>query len=182
MNLVSRQEGVMRKRIPVFLTLAAGLGIGCASSPGSPAPPVSVGGGKKDVATLVGRWVGEYSSQATGRSGSIVFELTSGEKEAHGDVLMIPKGSDRPLSPEHEGSNEEELRRMPQVLEIRFVNAEAGAVSGTLDPYRDPDCNCRVETTFVGAVSGDTIQGTFTSVTANGTRSAGQWKVARKKS
>lgn len=172
----------MQKRIPVILALATAFAFGCASSPGSPAPTVPLGGGKRDVVALVGKWVGEYSSEATGRSGSIVFELTPGEKEAHGDVLMIPRGSDRPLSPESKGSSEEELRRMPQVLEIRFVNADPGTVSGILDPYRDPDCNCRVETTFVGTVFGDTIQGTFTSVTANGTRSTGRWKVARKKS
>ena len=32
-----------------------------------------------------------------------------------------------------------------------------------MDPYTDPACDCEVETTFVGRVAGDTIEGTFTT-------------------
>src|SRR5712691_9380859 len=40
------------------------------------------------ISQLNGKWVGEYSSAATGRSGSIVFELTGDQKSASGDVVM----------------------------------------------------------------------------------------------
>ena len=40
---------------------------------------------------------------------------------------------------------------------------EGGAVQGTMDPYHDPQCDCQVNTTFVGRISGDTIEGTFTT-------------------
>ena len=36
---------------------------------------------------MTGRWEGDYSSAATGRSGSIVFEFKPGDL-AYGDVLM----------------------------------------------------------------------------------------------
>jgi hypothetical protein len=160
-----------------FATLAlfAALSGGCASQ--NPAPPVPVQGAS--VSALSGRWTGEYSSTDTGRTGSIVFELRSGDKVAHGDVLMKPKvdaggstlpGSDNPL------------RGMPQVLDIDFVDATGGTVRGTIVPYRDPACDCMVQTTFVGRVSGDTIEGTFTTNPQNaGNVTTGRWKVTRER-
>jgi hypothetical protein len=37
-----------------------------------------------------------------------------------------------------------------QELTIRFVAVEGGEVTGELDPYRDPDCDCRAYTRFRG--------------------------------
>ena len=159
--------------------------IACSStstSSQSVAPEVPVAASQTDLKSLVGKWEGEYSSQATGRSGSIVFELTAGASEARGDVLMIPRGSNRPLAPEPQ-SPEETLRTMPQVLTIHFVNAQAGVISGVLDPYRDPDCDCRVDTNFVGTLKGDVIEGTFSSLLSRGgVTTTGVWKVTRQKS
>ena len=78
-------------RIPTLALLTVALGSACSSS--NPAPTVPVEGERSDVSALAGRWAGEYSSEATGRTGSIVFEFKSGAKVGHGDVLMVPKGA-----------------------------------------------------------------------------------------
>ncbi len=159
---------------------AAALASACSSTSKNPAPPVPVQG--SDVSALAGRWVGEYSSEATGRTGSIVFELKKGDKVAHGDVLMVPK-SGKPGEPEPKlpGMNET-LRTMPQVLNISFVSATEGVLRGTMDPYRDPSCECEVQTTFIGRLSGDTVEGTFmTTPSGSGTITTGRWKMTRQK-
>jgi len=165
-------------RLPLFLLLAgAALGVpACSSSSSNPAPTVAVGGAKSDVSALSGTWEGEYSSEATGRSGSIKFEFKSG-KVGRGDVLMVPKGG---FAPAPAGSDP--TTTMPQILMINFVNAEGGVINGTMDPYTDPTCSCEVQTTFVGTIAGDTIAGTFTS-TPNGAApiTTGRWRVSRKK-
>jgi hypothetical protein len=143
------------------------------SSVENPAPVVPVGGA--DTSALVGKWVGDYSSTETGRSGSIVIEFKSGGKVARGDVLMQPKGYSASAP---EGSDP--LKSMPQVLQISFVNVEGGAVKGTMDPYVDPGCACEVDTTFVGKITGDTIEGTFsTTPVGKDAPTAGRWKVRR---
>ena len=156
---------------PLALMMLAASWLTACSSSSNPAPPVPVAG--SDASALAGRWEGEYSSEATGRSGSIVFELKSGDRVAHGDVLMVPKGTDAPADP---------LSTMPQVLNINFVSSSGGIVTGTMDPYRDPRCDCEVQTTFVGRVAGDTIEGTFTTTPSGSAPiTTGRWKIARKK-
>ena len=157
--------------------LALALSPACSSTPAA----VPVEGAAGDLSALTGHWEGEYESPATGRLGSIVFDLTAGEGHAHGDVLMIPRGSTKPYGPApREGTQSPSPGATSQLLTIRFVKAEAGKVSGTLDPYWDPDCNCEVMTTFVGEVHGDTVAGTFSS-SRNAGRVFGTWKVSRKK-
>ena len=64
-------------------TLAALLlGTGC-SYQGTPVPVAG------DTNLLAGEWDGTYSSQETGRAGSIIFHLKAGTDSAYGDVLMI---------------------------------------------------------------------------------------------
>jgi hypothetical protein len=157
----------------------AGAFTACSSSTKSdasvenPAPVVPVGG--TDVSVLTGKWVGEYSSTETGRSGSIVIEFKSGGKVARGDVLMRPKDYSA-TAPQ----GADPLKSMPQVLQISFVNVEGGAVKGTMDPYTDPACDCQVDTTFVGKITGDTIEGTFsTTPSGKSAPTAGRWKVTR---
>lgn len=166
-------------RIAVSL-LTAAVSWSCSSSsspPSNPAPVVPVAGAGADLSELVGTWQGEYSSTETGRTGSITFEFKSGGKVARGDVLMVPKGS---LGAAPPAAGTDPLATMPQVLQISFVNAEGGVVKGTMDPYHDPSCNCEVDTTFVGRVSGDTIEGTFTTTpTGKDAISTGRWKMTR---
>ena len=71
---------------------------------------------------------------------------------------------------------------MPQVLTINFVNASGGEVKGTIDPYHDPACNCELTTTFVGRITGSTIEGTFTSDAGGAAPvTSGRWKMTRQK-
>lgn len=159
------------------VTLAAlALTLGCATT----SPPVPVEGTPARIAALAGHWEGEYESEVTGRTGSIVFDLIAGEDHAHGDVVMVPRGSSTAYRPVPRPSGEGAGPGAPaELLTIRFVRAEGETVTGTLDPYWDPDCSCEVTTTFVGAVSGDRIAGTFTSMRTAG-RVSGTWKATRR--
>ena len=47
------------------------------------------------------------------------------------------------------------------LLTIRLVRVQGDTVTGRMEPYTDPDCQCTVETTFRGVLRGDTISGTF---------------------
>ena len=167
-------------RLSAVLVLATGLVVACSSS--NPSPQVPISGERSDIASLAGRWEGEYSSEATGRTGSIVFELKSGDTVARGDVLMIPKGARESAPPSSLPGTSDTLATMPQVLNISFVSASGGTLDGTMDPYRDPACDCQVRTTFVGKISGNTIEGTFTTTPVAGGQSAtGRWKMTRQK-
>jgi hypothetical protein len=171
-------------RLPA-LALAALAAASC-SSPQNPAPSVPVEAvAKKDLSALVGKWTGDYSSKDTGRSGSIVFELKSGgATTAHGDVLMWPKGSKNVMAPsEAKTLSQEQLRTTPQILNINFVQSQGGYVTGTMDPYTDPDCQCEVRTTFSGSIDGNVIVGEFTTERwdKQGKPATGNWKVTRQK-
>jgi len=172
----------MRRFAVALSVIAVGVS-GCSSSP-PPGPSVAMEGTKSSLSQLVGRWEGEYSSVQTGRSGSIVFEFKKGETQGHGDVLMWPKGSKAPIAPSPTGQlSEEQLRTMPQMLAISFVEATGGYLTGTMDPYIDPDCQCEVRTTFAGSIDGDQIVGQFTIERwdKKGTPAKGTFKAQRKK-
>jgi hypothetical protein len=145
----------------------------CASTPET----VPVVGMISDVSSLVGEWSGEYDGGASGRSGSIVFVLRSATDTAHGDVLMIPRayGENATADARH---GQLQLRSN-QVLRIAFVRVASGEISGTLDPYTDPDCNCSVQTTFTGRLQDNTIEGTFVTRSPKGEH-VGRWRVQRR--
>ena len=68
------------------------------------------------------------------------------------------------------------------VLKIHFLRKEGGNVSGGLDPYRDPDCDCTVTTLFTGSFTdAATIEGTYTTVRSipGSDIVSGRWKVSR---
>ena len=127
----------------------------CAANP-SPVPMV---GPSRDLSALAGEWNGEYRSDETGRSGVITFKLQAGADTAFGDVLMIPRET-MPAMPEPQAMPDTR-RAIPQVLIIRFVRVRAGEISGTINPYRSPDCGCLLSTVFRGQMRGDRIDGTF---------------------
>ncbi len=176
----------MRKRgwIATAGLAAAALSAAC-SSPPNPAPEVPVEAGtKQDRSALVGKWSVEYSSPDTGRSGSIVFELKKGDKQnAQGDVLMWPKGSKALAPSEVKALPEDQWKTMPQILGISFVQSKGNYITGTMDPYMDPDCSCEVHTTFGGSIDGDVIVGEFTieRIDHPGRAAKGKWKVTRQK-
>ena len=160
--------------MPRWMLLAVAATLACASTPET----VPLVGSASDVSSLVGEWTGEYEGGSSGRSGNIVFVLRSVADTAHGDVMMIPRASGEQMSPES--------RRAPlalrsgQVLRIAFVRVAGGAVSGTLDPYTDPDCKCTVQTTFTGTLRGNTIEGTFvTRGSQLPNEQTGRWRVTR---
>jgi hypothetical protein len=152
----------------------AALLLGCATTP----MPVPVAG---EVAALAGEWLGNYDGDESRRSGSIVFTLTAGRDTAYGDVLMVPVGAMQALRPLHPSTPEIDDRSSPQMLTISFVRVRDGWVSGTLDPYRSPDCACTLVTTFTGHLNGDRITGTFVTRHEDGHFETGSWSVRRKR-
>ncbi len=152
----------------------------CASKP----TPITVAGDSADRVSLAGKWAGEYTSSATGRSGSIVFNLSPSGDTANGDVVMIPRGYGKPLVPYGVVTNSvgaaTQSAPTSQVLTIRLVRVSGDTVSGVLDAYRDPECDCAVQTTFTGKLNGDTIDGTFTtSGRQTNSPQTGSWRVRR---
>lgn len=126
----------------------------CALNPA----PVPVAGAAEDLEALTGQWSGEYHSQETGRTGSILFRLDAGTDTAHGDVVMVPREA---LGAHNEGMNPPAVRSHTQVLAIQFVRVAGNQVAGTVGPYPSPDCECQLLTTFRGRLGGDRIEGTF---------------------
>jgi hypothetical protein len=143
----------------------------------TPAPPVAVMADAGELGALAGEWTGTYWSAATGRRGVIRFQLQADTGAAWGDVWMSPADVSRGPSGEvgHGGG-------AAQPLQIRFVRVDdADTVSGTIEPYTDPECDCMLSTTFVGKIDGGRIEGTYTS--RGGTAHAvtsGQWEAQRR--
>jgi hypothetical protein len=142
--------------------------LACASNPRG----IAVTSSDFDLNPLLGEWHGEYKGSETRRSGTIAFTLRAGEANASGNVVMIPNAD----------PNVSGQAVMRQVLTIHFVRKEGGSVTGTLDPYGDPECGCQVNTTFQGTFTdARTIEGTYTTVPSKpGTGvTTGTWKVTR---
>ena len=134
-------------------------------------------------ALLVGQWSGEYGSRDTGRSGSITFDMASEKDTAYCDIVMVPKvNAFQTGGPERANGSVIVPEALAQPLKIRFIRLGEGRVSGTLDPYIDPECNCRVTTTFQGKITTpNTIEGTYTTRGAGIQTSSGTWKVNRQR-
>ena len=164
-----------------LIAVSGALMLACATTP----TPVTVAGDAGDRASLAGKWTGEYSSQTTGRSGSIVFNLSPSGDAASGDVVMVPRGLDRPLTPYTAGNATVAGVQSPQasqVLTIKLVRVSGDTVTGVLDAYRDPQCDCPVVTTFTGKLSADPIDGTFTTRgNESAAQQSGTWRVTRKR-
>jgi hypothetical protein len=147
-------------------------------------PPIRVYGFPTDLERLAGQWAGAYrGEQGHRRSGSIAFTLTARTHEAAGDVLMTPEGA----SPYERYYGDDESRRglearvaPTHLLSIRFADVEGAWVSGRLDNFWDPDRQTNAYSIFAGRLADDVIEGTFTTVYANGDpNSTGRWKVRR---
>jgi hypothetical protein len=148
----------------------------CHSTPA----PVPVVGEKTDLSRLVGTWSGEYSSTATGRSGTITFIMAAAADSAFGDVVMIPAGWNQPVGPRQTARAVDPKGQVAKTLTISFVRVSSGGISGRLAPYLDPACSCQAITRFEGRLMADTLAGTFiTEHEATGRRQGGEWKVVR---
>lgn len=134
-----------------------------------------------DASHLTGTWRGQYTSDESGRAGSIAFELEAGRDTARGDVLMfVPRSPQEAPSFQPAGTWQAPPPPDARSLTIRFVQVDADRVRGRLDPYPDPDCGCTVETVFVGRLQGDVIAGTFTTRHLDRDRlQRGSWRVRR---
>src|SRR2546422_859006 len=160
--------------LPTLLMLAL-------TARGDARAPVPLVGGSADIGALTGEWAGDYSSAESGRSGSITFTLRAAGDTAFGDVVMVPRGWGRALVPWNQpsvaGSGQAQAST---VLTIRFVRVERGHVSGTLDPYADPQTGERLLTAFTGDLNGNTITGTYTTRLPSGETQSGRWSVQRR--
>jgi hypothetical protein len=132
-----------------------------------------------DTRILEGEWEGTYSSEQTGRSGSILFHLKAGTDSAWGDVLMIPERAEQshaPTSPAYT----EWRGRPPRVLRISFVRCEEGKVTGLLEPYQDPNTGELIRTMFEGSLRNGEFRGSFWSAyPGQAYLPAGRWSVKR---
>jgi len=164
-----------RSRIVLALALATA---GCSSAPA----PVPMAGAPADIGQIAGEWGGEYQGDTSGRSGSIIFQLAAGADTAYGDVVMFSHQREPSRLPSQDPSAGLPIARTPDVLTIAFVRATDGGLEGRLAPYRDPSCDCVLDTRFQGRIHGDVIEGTYISQPrGGGTAQNGTWKVKRKK-
>lgn len=165
-----------------FTTLPAALLIAAITGCGTSRTPVPLVGVATYITALTGEWAGDYSSTESGRSGSISFTLRAAGDTAFGDVVMVPASWGHALVPWREPNTGAPANQAPAstVLTIRFVRVERGHVSGSLDPYADPQTGERLLTTFSGELNGNTIAGTYTTRLASGVTQAGRWTVQRR--
>ena len=165
------------RRATLLIATVLSFTIGC----GGKQPRTGVSASDFDLKPLVGVWRGSYSNPQTGRNGTISFSLRAGESFASGSVVMIPK-ADSLLTPEERELLSEEAPSGRTVLSIKFIRKEGGNLTGTLNPYRSPDCNCTVNTTFEGTFKdAGTLTGTFATVPskAGAAVTGGTWQVIR---
>jgi hypothetical protein len=168
----------MMKRL-TFVVAVVGSALASAAC-ASRQPEIELTSSDFDLNPLVGEWRGNYSSTETGRNGTIAFTLRAAESAASGNVVMLPR-ADSSFQANH-APVDPSIPNTREVLTIHFVRKEGSNVVGTLDPYLDPECACKVVTTFQGAFTGPaTIEGIYTTVPAKSGSKAtsGKWKVAR---
>ncbi len=151
---------------------------GCSAAPPPGVPVTSSSGG---VRQLAGEWHGDFWSSQTGRHGRIWFQLGAGADTATGQVLMYLRTPDqavwRSTGPPAATANPVQT----QWLSLRFVDVEGGSVSGAMDTYTDPQCDCAVRTTFIGRLDGKRLEGTYTTRgIAREYESGGHWSAERK--
>ena len=120
--------------------------VGCASRP----DPVPISGSPTAIANLAGTWLGEYNGTESQRSGSITFIVSAAGDSVFGDVVMMAGQNRAAFLPAHPEAEHLRHVRSSQALRIDFVSVSGGGLTGTLEPYIAPDCNCQVSTTFTG--------------------------------
>jgi hypothetical protein len=154
------------------------LATACHSAPSQPVPIV---GSPSAIQSLVGEWDGSYEADDGSRTGSIDFHLRAGSDTAFGDVIMIPRGWERPVTPEDSPAVQNREVIPPRTLTIRFVQVAGDQISGELDRYRDPDCGCLLRTVFEGQQSGNKLTGRYLSYHQEGRPPvSGTWQAVRK--
>ena len=146
------------------------------------ASPVPMQGTDEQIQALSGEWTGRYWSQETGRHGTIRFTLPERADTGFGEVEITFSPTLHMLSA---GSNGEAAQPKPcTTIDIRVVRVEAERVEGTMAPYWDPDCDCRAQTVFEGKLSGNRIEGSFSTRRESADRRTltGKWLAERPQS
>ena len=149
-------------------------------------PPVPVQGAHGDVSALAGEWTGSYWSKATGRHGTIRFMLPEHADTGYGEVQITFSPSIH-LSQEASSVDypkndpDELLSPVPAIIGITVVRIEHDRARGSMEPYWDPDCECRAQTVFEGKVNFNRIDGTFSTRRQSDDRRilTGEWRVDR---
>jgi hypothetical protein len=159
----------------VLAAASTALVLACAANP----DPVPLVGERSELDALAGEWSGEYTGGSSG-GGSIALTITAGADTAHGDVLMTPTTSGRPVTAAEDPNEHVRHARSSEVLRIAFVHVGGGEVQGRLEPFTSPECNCRVSAVFRGRVEGDRIRGSFRTTDPNGYSRDGEWSVRRR--
>lgn len=148
---------------------------------GAPSQPIPVRGTAADIARIAGEWDGSYESSDGLRRGSIDFHLKAESDTAFGDAVMIPDGMNRQLEAEAVRTGQRTDPGLPKPLVIRFVQVEEGEVSGEVEKYYDPFCDCRKVTIFRGTLKGDRLRGTYRAYKEQGgAPDTGNWSAERK--
>lgn len=156
--------------------LALALVVGCHSTPQA---PVRLQGDPTSLSRLAGSWSGQYWGGAGGRGGSLAFTLRSGSDSLYGDVTMVdPRG--QTIHAADQSGVHAMHASSPQQLRIDFAAVHADSVRGVLEPYIAPDCQCIVNTQFVGRVKGDEITGTFQTRSGGRVQAEGSWEMKRR--
>lgn len=165
---------------PVVAAAAFAVLAALAACAGNP-PAVPLEGPRPELDALAGDWYGEYTGGSSG-SGSITLSITAGTDTAHGDVMMTPVATGRPLAPVEEPGVHLQHAPAAELLRIAFVRISGGEVQGSLEPFISPDCNCRVSAVFRGRVrgGGNRIEGTFRTTDPNGYVREGEWSVRKR--
>ena len=123
---------------------------------------------RADLAALVGDWNGRYTSDDALRHGAITLRLQAYADSAYGFIVIRPDSGTAP-------------DLTPVVAEVRFVRVDDGAVSGRLEPYRDPVAGVAVDNVFTGQLDGDEIAGQYTITAPQLPRPiTGRWQATRR--
>jgi hypothetical protein len=166
----------MQRRRYLTVCVGALIASGCAAKN----LPVPVLGSVEELSAVCGVWTGEYRDASSTRAGSIRFSLEAGTDTAFGDVVMIASGRDRPFTPKADRYREGQQLESPHRLMISFIRVAEGRVQGRLEPYFDPECDCTVETVFVGELSDGRLEGTYESFLGGRTTPrTGVWRAVR---
>jgi hypothetical protein len=163
-------------RVAVAMTVMTTV-ISC-SSRRTELPGFDVSARNFDVSPLVGEWKGTFINPEMHRQGTIVFTLAGRDEKAIGEIVLLP------TSPTGDTARAPVVPAQPQqVLQISFIRLEGDNVVGRVEPYQSTACNCRVTSTFRGALTGNVIEGTYIVLGADdpSVRFGGNWKVTRVK-
>jgi hypothetical protein len=167
---------------PVALILVGACGL--APSP----PPVPVQGQDEEISAFSGEWSGRYSSKATGRHGTIRFNLPENADTGYGEVEITFSPSlemtRQAAAADYPKAHPEELSQEPCTsIGIRVVRIEDNLVRGTMAPYWDPDCECRANTVFEGKLEGNQVKGSFSTRRESKRQplAVGEWRAERSK-